>query len=376
MRIFVAACLLPLLSTALIPAAGAETAKDSHSARELGASALAAIQKSFYMPDRSLYALEINTGKPSHPAWIWDASIQLGALCAAARLEPQTYLPQVKAYASALRSYRTMYHDRAGLDVNPPPKSSDRYYDDNAWICLSLLEAYELTHDPQDLSLATDAYRFTMSGRDDALGGGIYWHEDRMTSKNACSSGPAMLAAIKFYQLTKEPGYLETARQLYDWTRQHLQDADGLVFDSIRVPSGSIGRAKLTYNSATLLRAACLLYQITGDKAYLVEARRIAHASEKRFVRTEDGIIPGSGKLGVKLIEAFLQLSDTDHDEHWRQVVGRCLSSLREHQNESGWYPAEWQNPPPSQTQPVRLIDQSAPARAYWVAAEHGVVLR
>lgn len=344
-------------------------------ARQCGERLLAAIHTSFFMPDRGLCALEINNGKRSHPSWIWDASIQLGALCAAARVEPEKYLPQVKSYAAALRSYRTTYHDRPGLDVNPPPKPSDRYYDDNAWICSSLLEAYELTHDPQDLALATDAYRFTMSGCDDTLGGGIYWHEDQTRSKNACSSGPAMLAALKFYQITKQPNYLDTAKTLYAWTRAHLQDSDGLVFDSIHVPSGSISPAKFTYNSATLVRAACLLYQITGEKPYLDEAQRVAHACEKRFVRSKDGIISGAGKLGVKLIEAFLQLADTDHDQHWREVVGRCLKSLREHQNDVGWYPAEWQKPPPTAGEPVRLIDQSAPARAYWLAAEHGINL-
>src|SRR5206468_7732288 len=135
--------------------------------------------------------------KRRRPAWAWDASIELGALCAAARMEPQSYLPRVRAFATALRTYRTTYHDRPGLDVNPPPKTPDRYYDDNAWICLSLLEAYELTQDDGDLALATDAYAFLMSGEDPAnVDGGIYWHEDRPTSKNACSSGPAMLGAL------------------------------------------------------------------------------------------------------------------------------------------------------------------------------------
>ena len=368
-------CLLFMISASALGAAEARTG-DGPTAAEMGAQILAKIQGSFYMPDRSLYALETNIGKPSHPSWIWDASIQLGALCAAARVEPKTYLPQVKAYAAGLRSYRTMYHDRPGLDVNPPPKPTDRYYDDNAWICLSLLDAYELTHDPKDLALATDAYHFAMSGEDETLGGGIYWHEDQTRSKNACSSGPAMLAALKFYELTKQQSYLATAKRLYDWTRKRLQDKDGLVFDSIRVPSGGINRAKLTYNSGTLIRTACKLYQITAEKQYLEEARRIGHAAEERFVRKDDGIIPGAGKLGVKLIEGFLDLAEVDHDEHWKQVVGRCLHSLESHRNENGWYPAEWQQPPPTADQPVRLIDQSAVARAYWVAAEHGVELR
>src|SRR5436853_623287 len=72
-----------------------------------GAQTLIQIDSSFYMVDRALYAEQINTGKPPHPAWTWDASVQLGALCSAARRQPQTYLPRVKAYAAALRAYRT-----------------------------------------------------------------------------------------------------------------------------------------------------------------------------------------------------------------------------------------------------------------------------
>jgi mannose/cellobiose epimerase-like protein (N-acyl-D-glucosamine 2-epimerase family) len=350
---------------------------DRSVAAQWGDETLAAIEKSFAMPERSLYALEIGAGvKKPRPGWIWDASVQLGALSAAARLDPKTYLPHVRAYAVALRSYRTIHNNRPGLDVNPPPKPSDRYYDDNAWISYALLEAYELTRDPKDLALALDAYRFTMSGEDDAQGGGIYWHEDRPTSKNACSSGPAMLAALKLHALTGEQAYLDTAKRLYDWTRKHLQDEKGLVSDSVAIPAGKIDGAKYTYNSATLLRAACILHRVTRDKAYLDEAQRIAHAAEKRFIRASDGVITGSGKLAVKLVEAFLELYETDHDDHWRQVVGKSLTALHQHRNADGWYAQDWQAPPPSDAKPIRLIDQSAAARAYWIAAEHGVEVR
>jgi len=301
----------------------------------------------------------------------------LGALCAAARMEPQAYLPRVKAYAAGLRTYRTTYHDRPGLDVNPPPKTPDRYYDDNAWICLSLLEAYELTGDAKDLALAMDAYNFLMSGEDSStLGGGIYWHEDKTQTKNACSSGPAMLASLKLYELTGEQKYLDAAKRLYGWTRAHLQDEDGLVFDSIATADGAINRQKFTYNSATLLRAACGLYLATGEKAYLDEAERIARAAERRFVRGRDGAVVGAGKLGVKLVEAFLELYQVDGDEHWRQIVGRCLAAVRTLRNEDGRYPQDWQRGRIEAGMSARLIDQAAPARAYWVAAEHGVAVR
>jgi uncharacterized protein YyaL (SSP411 family) len=357
-----------------VPCLGAEPSGGPSDAAKWGAQTLEQIRSAFYMPDRKLYAEEINNGKKPAPSWIWDASIQLGALDAAAKVQPKTYLPQVKAYAAALRAYRTTNHDRPGLDVNPPPKKPDRYYDDNAWIAMSLLDAYDLTHDQKDLDLALDAYKFAISGEDfTTLDGGIYWHEDVTRSKNACSSGPVMIDALQLCQLTKDQKYLETAKRLYDWQRAHLQDTDGLVFDSIATANGRINRAKLTYNSGTLIRASCLLYQATHEQKYLDEAQRIAHAAEKRFVRPADGIITGWGKLGVKLVEAFLDLYETDHDDHWRQVVGRCLAALHQHRNAEGWYPLNWEADPPAADKPVRLIDQSAPARAYWIAAEHGV---
>jgi uncharacterized protein YyaL (SSP411 family) len=358
------------LALAAVPAGAADDPA------QWGAQMLAQIHEHFYLPAQGLYAEQINNADNSpHPGWIWDASVQLGALCSAARVDPKAYLPQVKSYAVALRAYRTTYHDRPGIDVNPPPKTPDRYYDDNAWICLALLEADQLTHDAGDLALATDAYNFLMSGEDPAnLDGGIYWHEDRPTSKNACSSGPAMLAALSFYRLTHDQKYLATAKRLYGWTRAHLQDpTDGLVWDSMNVASGRVNKAKYTYNSATLLRAACLLHQITKDKAYLDEAHRIAASAEKRFIRARDGVFTGSGKLAVKLVEAYLEMYETDHDEHWRQLVGRCLAALHDHRNEAGWYAQDWQADPLPADKPVRLIDQSAPARAYWLAAEHGV---
>jgi rhamnogalacturonyl hydrolase YesR len=355
-----------------LPARGADPLLE-----QWGKETLAKIDAGFWMDGRSLYALETGNAKRPRPAWVWDASIQLGALCSAARVSPDTYLPKVKAYATGLRSYRTTYHDRPGLDVNPPPKTPDRYYDDNAWISMSLLEAYALTKDPKDLALAHEAYDFLMSGEDlNTLAGGIYWHEDQTKSKNACSSGPAMVVSLAFHRLTGEQKYLDTAKRLYDWTRKTLQDKDGLIFDSISVPDGKIARVKLTYNTGTFIRAACGLYAATKERAYLDEARRVAAAAEKRFVK-EGGIIEGWGKLAVKLLEAFIDLSQIDDDPaqaaHRKLVASRAVTALHHHRAEDGYYALDWHKDPPAKGAVARLIDQSAAARAYWYAAEHGM---
>src|SRR3954466_1793373 len=111
---------------------GVRAGEVAPTARPWGEEIQARIDSAFWMAGRNVYALEAGNGKAQRPAWIWDGSIELGALCAAARVEPERYVPRVRAYAAGIRAYRTMHNGRAGLDVNPPPKPPDRYYDDNA----------------------------------------------------------------------------------------------------------------------------------------------------------------------------------------------------------------------------------------------------
>ena len=163
---------------------------------------------------------------------------------------------------------------------------------------------------------------------------------------------------------------------MYAWTQKRLQDKDGLIFDSISVPDGRIARAKLTYNAGTFIRAACGLYEATKERAYLDEARRVAAAAEKRFVK-ESGIIEGWGKLAVKLLEGFIDLAQVEDDParaaHWKEVAGRAVSALHAKRGEEGWYALDWSKEPLAKGAVARLIDQSAAARAYWYAAEHGI---
>ena len=122
--------------------------------------------------------------------------------------------------------------------------------------------------------------------------------------------------------------------------------------------------------------AACGLYAATKDRAYLDEARRVAAAAEKRFVK-DGGVIEGWGKLAVKLLEGFVDLARTDDDvaqaAHWKDVAGRAVTALHHHRGEDGWYALDWHKDAPAKGASARLIDQSAAARAYWYAAEHEI---
>lgn len=160
---------------------------------------------------------------------------------------------------------------------------SDRFYDDNVWVGIDFTDAYLYSQQNKYLQKAKLVWRFIESGMDDKMNGGIYWSEQKKKSKNACSSASGSVFAFKLYQATQDKYYFEKGRELYEWTKTHLQDSlDHLYFDNISL-NGVVNKAKFAYNSGQMMQAAALLYQITGQQEYLTESQRIAESCHKYF---------------------------------------------------------------------------------------------
>jgi uncharacterized protein YyaL (SSP411 family) len=338
--------------------------------RQWGAETQEVLHKDLWLPEKKLYAekTDLASGKPDHPSFMWGVGVQLSALAAAASVEPDKYLAPMRDYADAIQVYWWEHNGFEGFDVQPGPKASDRYYDDNAWLVLALAEVFEVTKDKKYLDRAAATFRFVMSGEDDKLGGGLYWREQEKTSKNTCTNAPAIVSALRLHQLTKDDKQLETAKRLYAWTNSKLQDTDGLFSDNIRL-DGRVDRRKFSYNSALMIRANCLLNEITGEATYLDEAKRIAKAAEKQWI-AEDGAIADSGKFAHLLLESFLELHERDKDPHWQEVVTRCLVHLHDKmRDQNGRYPGRWDRTWGRPMREVMLLNQASPARIYWLAA-------
>jgi len=308
-------------------------------------------------------------GLPSHPSFMWGVGVQLTALAAASAVEPDKYLSETKAYADAIQVYWLEHNGIKGFDVQPGPKESDRYYDDNAWLVLALAEVFEVSKEKKYLDQAVATFEFVMSGEDDKLGGGLYWRENVLRSKNTCTNGPTIVSALRLYELTKDAKYMEIAKRVYAWTNSHLQDTDGLYFDSINL-EGRIGRRKFTYNTALMIRANCLFHKITGEARYLDEAKRVAIAAEKFWVR-EDGAVADSGRFAHMLMESYLELYQQSGDKHWAETVEHTLTYVHNNLREpNGRYPFTWEKKAGDRREESMLLNQASPARAYWVAAE------
>jgi hypothetical protein len=362
-----AACLLAL---ACAPAA---VAQNDATFRQWGMETLNRIQAAFWLPQRSLYADEIEPGRPApdRPAFMWGCGVQLSALAAAARLDRRQYAPILRRFTDGLQVYWTENDRIGGYDVLPGPKPPDRYYDDNAWIVLALCDAYEATRERRYLDRAEQTFRFVLSGEDEKLGGGIYWRERDRASKNTCSNAPTVVAALRLFQRTRKPDYRQTAMRLYDWINSRLQDADSLYFDNVR-PDGSVEKTKWSYNTALMIRADCLLHSLTRERKYLDAAQRIARAAEARWVRPDSGAIADGAAFAHLLSEAFLYLYDQDRDAHWLTVVRRALTFLREKARDpGGYYGDRWDAILSAPLAKARLLDQASAARAFLAAARY-----
>ncbi len=335
-----------------------------------GAETLKQIHEDYWLPKQGLYTEFARGAKdaPLQSAFMWGVGVQLSAMAAAAKVEPGKYLAETRAYADAIQSYWVKHQDIEAFDVQPHSKEPDRYYDDNAWLVMALAEVYEVTQDKVYLDRAVATFRYVVSCEDDKLGGGLYWREKFHKSKNTCTNAPAIYSALRLHQLTKDVKYLETAKRLYAWTNAHLQDKDGLYWDNIKL-SGKVDTRKFTYNTALMIRANCLFYQLTKEAPYLAEAQRIAEAANAKWCPI-GGAVPDAGRFVHHLLEAFIDLYLIDRNPRSSQTVQIILEHLHgKLRSAKGLYPYRWDQPMTDSLKDFELLNQSSAARAYWRAA-------
>ncbi|MDR1681886.1 MAG: glycoside hydrolase family 76 protein [Candidatus Symbiothrix sp.] len=209
-----------------------------------------------------------------------------------------------------------------------------RLYDDALWIGIDLADLYQYTNDEYYIENAKIVWNFVMSGKDSNLGGGIYWQESPRDSKNTCVNAPAIVFAMKLYQLTKEDIYLNTAEELYQWTKQTLQDpADYLYWDNIGI-DGDIGTAKFSYNSGQMLQAGLLLYHATKNEQYLSDAKDVAAACYQNFftdfTSSYSGeqfkiIKDGSLWFNAIMVRGFVELNQLEENGVYMTAIRKSL---------------------------------------------------
>ena len=347
-----------------------------------GRQVLDQIDKDLRVPGTGLYAEWLKAdGRRGNDfgklSFVWPAGFQFRALAAAARVQPDTYGKPLTDFAKALDAYWAV---RDGLDGYMVLTSrSERFYDDNAWIALGMIETHQITRREEYLKRAIEALAFVASGEAKTPGGGIRQHEDKPGPSSICTTAPTAVAALRLYRITHDRKYLADGERWYAWLTSPevgVQDpADGLFDDQAAFVDGkwTVRRGKRAYNSALPLQAAVLLFQIREDPKYLRQAQRIAAAALTRWVRPS-GAMKETGQWGGgDLVDALCDLYDADHDPRWLAAVRSILRYVHDHgRDPNGRYGEYWNVD--RRTMPLeecKLLYMAPVARAFWRAARY-----
>jgi hypothetical protein len=255
-----------------------------------------AMQKAYYILGSGLYK-----GEPF--SYLWPFSQALAATVSVANVPAlhTVMTRELKARLVGLRAYLdpdnsgapegTFVSTLAGFDgtVAPPVgPGGAKYYDDNAWIGIELMRMYRQTHESSALGSAEGIMAFEMEGWQGSpelgcSGGVPFSNLPGNTDRNTITTAPAAELGLQLYKATANPQYLQFAVQAYEWVRSCLLLGGTNMYGDHVNRRGLVEPHLYSYTQGVMIGAGTLLYQATGNSAYLYEARQTAAASLAYF---------------------------------------------------------------------------------------------
>lgn len=204
----------------------------------------------------------------------------------------------------------------------PGVVGGNRLWDDNAWIGLDFLQAYNQTGNQDYVKAAEAMFPFMLEGLHQD--GGLYWEENnpRMT-RNTCGNGPAIQYALRLYMVTKDEKYLDFAKNLDGFMNEKLRSPEGLYWDNL-ADNGELSKDIYSYNQGTPIGADVLWYRVTGDKKYLDRATQTAQATLDHFAKN-DGLWKQAPCFNAILFRNLLALDQVAPDPRYRATMDAYL---------------------------------------------------
>lgn len=224
-----------------------------------------------YRGDQGMYSEYSDA--PLHVATVWPLGQVLAGALDIAKITGDYH--DVNAVTSRLSEF-----DRDGAYAQGVYSATavGRLYDDNDWIALDLIQAYQQTGNQQYLDKAKQIATFLEQGVSPE--GGVYWGENESSlTINTCSSAPTEQVMLRLYELTHDEHYLDVAKKIEPYRATNLRTADGLYVDNINAKTGQVDEHHYSYNQGTPIGADVLWYKTTGDAKYLERAKETAKAA-------------------------------------------------------------------------------------------------
>ena len=283
----------------------------------------------------------------------------------------------VQKYYSTGKNGNTLGGYNSG--TNATSGQGTRFYDDNAIVGISLLEAYNLTKLQRFLDRAGQIVTFLKSGVDTKLGGGMWWNEDEIniagdgnSNKPACANGYATLFLLEYYTvcpISQKTSVLDFAKAEYTWLKTYLRDpVDNCYWNDINT-AGIISKTKWTYNTGVMIQNGVRLYKITGDQSYLNEAIESAQGAYDSFVTTlnnTNSSYPDHDPwFNTKLLRGFIDLAPyyTNADSYIQAYYKFINNGYDKARTTSGFFFEDWTGA--SQKRYYSLLMQDAVVESY-----------
>jgi hypothetical protein len=171
-------------------------------------------------------------------------------------------------------------------------------WDDMMWWIIALSRAYETTGEQKFLDHATAGFHLEWygdstlhrTGSYDSTTGGMEWAWTQR-GKTACINYPTVIGAMTLYNITKDESYVDKAKTVYNWARNNLfNTSTGQVADN-KVDNNPADWTTHTYNQASCIGAAVMLFKKTGDSMYLTDALHAANYTKNNMCDA-GGILP------------------------------------------------------------------------------------
>jgi hypothetical protein len=165
-------------------------------------------------------------------------------------------------------------------------------YDDNIWLAINFIQAYQNTGTKAYLDKAKFLMDFLITEAWFEPLGGFFW-DSRHEARHSCSNNPAIKPFVDLYNITKEKKYLDWAKKVYDFSYKNLKDYNLNIYEDLvgarKRPDGTWveGSSKNTgfysYNTGAMISGASALYGATKEQKYLNEALACAKGAYEYF---------------------------------------------------------------------------------------------
>ncbi|MBA4283742.1 MAG: hypothetical protein C0432_05565 [Candidatus Puniceispirillum sp.] len=209
----------------------------------------------FMSADQSYYKHNSASDNNPYGYGYWTQAHTLETLADAyQRTRNIVYLNRMKSIIAGIRKYNNYGYGTYHND----------YYDDLEWLCLASFNCYNVTKDVEFLDAVHDIWTEIKTGY---ANGAMAWKKGCETAcNNSIANGPAIVIAVKLYQLEGDIANLQMAKDIHSWMKANVVNADGGIWDS---PNNLNPDWLFSYNSGMFIAACLELNLVTGEQSYI-----------------------------------------------------------------------------------------------------------